>query len=541
MNNGIPKIPERRNYVPEQYKQDSPERLHLQEALRSLLAKPVEIPVIAGGKAFYTGNTKEIRAPHDRNLVLGIYHEAGPEEIDYALTQSKSMAKAWAAMDWEDRAAIFLKAAALIEHGYKYTLNAATMLGQSKNCFQAEVDASAETSDFFTNNAVYASNIYSRQPASTAQEFNRLEYRPLEGFVYAISPFNFTAIAANLASSPALMGNTVMWKPASTAVLSNWYLAELYRMAGLPDGVINFLPGRASQISRLLLARPELAGLHFTGSTAVFNALWREVANQLPGYHGYPRLVGETGGKDFVCILPDADLDSAIPLIIKGAFEYQGQKCSAASRLYIPASKAKETIERLVAEASKIKLGSPLDFDNFMNAVIDEAAFSSINAEIEMARQTPGCTILYGGGKDDSQGWFIEPTLILSTDPLARPMTEEIFGPVLTMYVYEDSKLADLYKLIDSTSPYALTGSIFARNRGDIAAASASLANAAGNFYINDKPSGAVVGRQPFGGGRASGTNDKAGSEANLLRWVSPRNIKENFLPQKDWKYGYMS
>ncbi|MBU0935816.1 MAG: L-glutamate gamma-semialdehyde dehydrogenase [Spirochaetes bacterium] len=540
MNNGICAVPARRNLPNEHYLAGSPERLKLEAELERMAANPVEIPVVAGGKEIFTGRVKEIRAPHDHSLVLGRYHEAGPAELDLALQAGRSVARDWAALPWEERAAVFMKAAALIEQGYKYRLNAATMLGQSKNIYQAEIDAACESADFYSNNPYFASQIYRRQSESTSAELNRLEYRPLEGFVYAVTPFNFTAIAANLPSAPALMGNVVMWKPASSSVLSNWHLMQLYRLAGLPDGVINFLPGRASEITTHLLGQPDFAGLHFTGSTGVFNSLWKGIAGNLENYRTYPRIVGETGGKDFVFVHPDADFASAIPAIVRGAFEYQGQKCSASSRLYLPRSRSQELLDALVAETKKLKVGSPLEPGNFVNAVIDKAAFASIKGYIEKARSEAGCHILAGGKCDDSRGWFIEPTIILADKPDATTMVEEIFGPVLTVYCYDDSDLDAAYKLVDATSPYALTGAIFARERREIVRALNALANAAGNFYINDKPSGAVVGRQPFGGARGSGTNDKAGSELNLLRWISARNIKENFTQLDSWAYGYM-
>jgi 1-pyrroline-5-carboxylate dehydrogenase len=435
---------------------------------------------------------------------------------------------------------VFRKAAALVSAGWWQPLNGATMLGQSKNLQQAEIDATCETADFFRMNPALAERLYAEQPRSDEHETNFIDYRPLEGFVYAVSPFNFTAIAANLAAAPALMGNAVVWKPASAAVLSNWYLMKLFEAAGLPAGVINFIPGAAREISSEVLGNRDFAGLHFTGSTAVFNSLWKSVADKLSVYRSYPRIVGETGGKDFIFVHPDADYEAAVVGTLRGAFEYQGQKCSAASRLYLPRSRAKAIIDRLAGEVSSMKLGSPLDYGNFANAVIDEAAFDTITGFIDRARSNPACRIVAGGTYDKSEGYFIAPTVIVSDNPQSETMVKEVFGPVLTVYAYDDRDMDGAYELVDSTSPYALTGAIFARDRKDIRKATAALRNAAGNFYINDKPTGAVVGRQPFGGSRGSGTNDKAGSFLNLVRWTSPRTIKENLAPPRSWAYPFM-
>ncbi len=519
----------------------SPERAALEAEVAAMRAAPLDIPLVIGGKEVRTGRTKEIRAPFDRSLVLGRYHEAGAAEAELAADAAKAAARAWADMPFRGRAAVFRKAAALISAGWWKKLSAATMLGQSKNAHQAEIDAVCETADFFRINPALAERIYAEQPRSDSMESNIIDYRPLEGFVYAVSPFNFTAIAANLAAAPALMGNVVLWKPAGSAVLSNWYLMKLYEEAGLPPGVINFIPGNSRAITGALLARPDFAGLHFTGSTAVFNSLWKGAAENLSIYKSYPRIVGETGGKDFVFVLPDADLDAAVAGTIRGAFEYQGQKCSAASRVYLPRSRAGEALDKLAAQAKALKTGSPLDYGNFVNAVIDEAAFDTISGYIDRAKAEPGSSVLAGGSYDKTKGFFIEPTVILCQNPLAESMVQEIFGPVLSVYVYDDADMDAAYGLVDGSSPYALTGAVFGRDRDGLRRAVGALRNAAGNFYINDKPTGAVVGRQPFGGSRASGTNDKAGSMLNLLRWVSPRTIKENYAPPKDWRYPYMA
>lgn len=534
----VPTLPA--NEPPRQYAPGSAERRAIEAGLRSMSAEAPEIPLVIGGKEIRTGRLKEIRAPHDRSMVLGRYHEAGEAEAAMAADAAAAAARDWAATPFQERAAVFRKAAALITAGAWTRLSAATMLGQSKNVYQSEIDAVCETADFLRINPALAERLYAEQPRSDGSETNLMDYRPLEGFVYAISPFNFTAIAANLAAAPALMGNAVVWKPASSSVLSNWVLMQLYREAGLPDGVINFVPGAARAITGSLLARPDFAGLHFTGSTAVFNSLWKASADRLSAYRSYPRIVGETGGKDFIFVHPDADMDTALAACVRGAFEYQGQKCSAASRLYVPRSRAKEFLGRLTGEISSIKIGPPTDFSAFMNAVIDETAFDSIVGYIERARAEPSSAIAAGGTYDKREGFFIRPTLVVTEDPHGVTMEEEVFGPVLTAYAYDDSDMDAAYALVDSTSPYALTGAVFARSRADVGRATAALRNAAGNFYINDKPTGAVVGRQPFGGSRGSGTNDKAGSFLNLVRWTNPRTIKENLSPPRDWRYPFM-
>ncbi len=532
---GLPKNEPAKDYAP-----GSPERGQLSAEYQRLASNPPEIPLVIGGKEFRTGRIKEIRSPHDHSKIIGRYHEAGEREAVLAADACATAARDWAFTPFAERAAVFRKAAALISASAWKTLNAATMLGQSKNAYQAEIDATCETADFFRMNPFFAERLYSEQARSDSEERNFVDYRPLEGFVYAVSPFNFTAIAANLCAAPALMGNVVVWKPASTSVLSNWHLAGLYREAGLPPGVINFLPGSARDVSKGLLGRSDFAGLHFTGSTAVFNGLWQTVAGNLSAYRAYPRIVGETGGKNFMLMFPDADAESLVAAAIRGAFEYQGQKCSATSRLYIPRSRQKEVLELLVSETESIKMGPPDDYGNFVNAVIDEAAFNSITGYIEKASQDPGSRILAGGTYDSREGYYIRPTVIACEKPDAPTMAEEIFGPVLSVHIYDDADIKSLYGIIDRTSPYALTGAIFTKDRERIGEAMSALRNSAGNFYINDKPSGAVVGRQPFGGARGSGTNDKAGSVLNLVRWTSPRAIKENYAPPRDWRYPFM-
>ena len=451
----------------------------------------------------------------------------------------------WSRLPWEERAAVFLRAAELISGKYRALMNAATMLGQSKTAYQAEIDSACETCDFHRLNPVFMERIYSEQPQNTRGEWNRMGYRALEGFVYAVTPFNFTAIAANLATAPAMMGNVVVWKPSSTSVLSNWFLMKVYEEAGLPPGVINFLPGKGSAISRVLFSRPEFAGLHFTGSTEVFQSLWKEMANRLPTYRSYPRIVGETGGKDFIFVDPTADMDTAIAAAVRGAYEYQGQKCSAASRLYLPRSASSDFLARLADQVASIPMGEVTDFRNFMGAVIDEASFDSISEYLGRARSGRDAAgmrarVVVGGGGDKSKGWFIEPTVIEALDPGYETIVKELFGPVLTAYAYDDSDMEAAYRLVDGTSPYALTGAIFAKDRRRITRALDALGDAAGNLYVNDKPTGAVVGRQPFGGARASGTNDKAGSFLNLMRWTSACAVKETFSPPVDWRYPFM-
>ncbi len=523
-----------------EYRPGSDERRRVKDELRRLRNTEMEIPLVIAGQPVKTGNLGRCIIPHDHGHQLALFHQAGEKEVAMAIEAAASAAAEWAAMDWKDRLAIFAKAADLIAGPRRMTLNAATMLGQGKNIFQAEIDSACEMADFLRFNAFYATQIYRQQPLSGPAEWNHLEYRPLEGFVFAVSPFNFTAIGGNLSSAPAMLGNTVLWKPASTAVYSAWMLMETFMEAGLPPGVINFIPGSGAQVGAPVLSSPDLAGIHFTGSTAVFRNMWQTVAENLSRYRAYPRIVGETGGKDFIFVHPSADPDAVVTALIRGAFEYQGQKCSAVSRAYLPESLWPQLQEKLLAAMATIKVGSPEDFSTFVNAVIDRNAFDAISGHIAYAREHGAAEVLAGGSYDRSTGYFIDPTLIVTADPHFRTMEEEIFGPVLTLYVYADEKFEATLDLCDQTSPYALTGAIFARERAAVATASRRLVNAAGNFYINDKPTGAVVGRQPFGGSRASGTNDKAGSILNLYRWVSPRTIKETFVPATDYRYPFM-
>ncbi len=524
-----------------EYRPGSPERQTLKDRLAELAGEQIEIPLIIGGKEVRTGKLGKCVMPHDHGHVLATYHMAGAKEVQMAIEAAMAARKDWAAMDWQDRASVFLKAADLLSAPWWRTLlNASTMLGQSKNAFQAEIDAACELADFFRFNCHYATEIYRTQPDSPRGMWNRLEYRPLEGFVFAVTPFNFTSIAGNLSSAPAIMGNVAVWKPASSSVYSGWFLMNLFKAAGLPAGVINFLPGAGRAVGDPVLASVYLGGIHFTGSTGVFQQMWKTVGENIAKYRSYPRIVGETGGKDFIFVHASADPAETATAMARGAFEYQGQKCSAASRAYIPDTLWPAVREHLAAELAGLKMGPPTDFTNFVNAVIDRSAFDSIRQYIHLAESSPDAEIILGGKCDDSVGYFIEPTVILTRKPDFKTMVEEIFGPVLTIYVYPADEYEQALELCDRTSPYALTGAIFARQREAIVRAAEALANAAGNFYINDKPTGAVVGQQPFGGARASGTNDKAGSVLNLLRWVSPRTIKETFVPPTRCGYPFM-
>ncbi len=522
------------------YAPGTPERAALKAALEDLKKEVLEIPVIINGKAVYTGNTRDVVMPQDKNHVLARFHQVGEKELRDAIDAAMAAKTQWEEMPWEHRAAIFLKAAELLSGPWRAKINAATMLGQGKTAHQAEIDSACELTDFLRFNAYYMSQIYKDQPESTANDWNRVEYRPLEGFVLAITPFNFTAIGGNLPTSPAMMGNTVLWKPATTAVLSNYLFMQLLMEAGLPPGVINFVPGSGSLIGRVVFSDENFCGFHFTGSTGVFNNIWKTIGNNIDNYRSYPRLVGETGGKDFVFAHPTANRDQLVTALVRGSFEYQGQKCSAASRAYIPQSMWPEVKEKLVKQISTIKVGRVEDFTNYMSAVIDEAAFDSIKGYIDYAKASDKAEILIGGKCDKSVGFFIDPTVIVTTDPHFKTLVEEIFGPVLTIYVYEDDKLAETLELCDTASPYGLTGAIFSQCRYAVVEMEKALRHAAGNFYINDKPTGAVVGQQPFGGGRVSGTNDKAGSAVNLMRWVSLRTIKENFNPPTSYEYPFM-
>jgi 1-pyrroline-5-carboxylate dehydrogenase len=540
MTNAIVAIQPPPNEPVYEYRPGSPERTQIEKELQRLRGTPIEIPLIIGGQPVKTGNLGSCIVPHDHGHQLATYHQAGEKEVALAIEAYKTAAAQWAAMGWEDRLAIFNKAADLIAGPWRMTLNAATMLGQGKNVFQAEIDSACEIIDFLRFNTHYTTQIYSQQPLSGPAEHNHLEYRPLEGFVFAVTPFNFTAIGGNLPTAPAMLGNTVLWKPASTAVYSAWVLMQIFMEAGMPPGVINFIPGSGSRVGNPVLASPDLAGIHFTGSTRVFQGLWKKVAENLENYRTYPRIVGETGGKDFVFAHPSADADAVVAGLIRGAFEYQGQKCSAASRAYIPESLWPKIKTDLIAELETVQVGSPEDLSNFVNAVIDRSAFDMITGYIQYAKEHADAEIIAGGTWDDGTGFFIDPTVIVTTDPRFKTMEEEIFGPVLTIYVYRDDEFEAALDLCDQTSPYALTGAIFARERAAVVTARERLVHAAGNFYINDKPTGAVVGRQPFGGARASGTNDKAGSILNLYRWLSPRTVKENFLPATDYRYPFM-
>ncbi len=522
------------------YGPQSPEKLTLKAKIEELKAQQIDIPLIIGGKEIRTGQTAQCTCPHDHQHVLGQYHKAGPAEVQMAIEAAIAAQKEWAAMDWQDRFAVFLKAADLLAGPWRDTLNAATMLCQSKNAFQAEIDAACEMADFFRFNCYFATEIFASQPASAAGIWNRMQYRPLEGFVLAVTPFNFTSIAGNLPTAPAMLGNVALWKPASSAVYSGYFMMKLLIEAGMPPGVVNFIPGQGSAVGPIALDSEHLAGIHFTGSTGVFQSMWKTVGANIDKYRSYPRIVGETGGKDFVFAHESANPQQVATALVRGAFEYQGQKCSAASRAYIPDTIWDSVREIMTTQIGELKMGSPEDFTNFINAVIDRPAFDSISEYIEYARQSDDAEILVGGGCDDSTGYFIEPTLILAKTPDFKTMVEEIFGPVLTIFVYQADQFEQTLELCDSTSPYALTGAIFARDRSVIVQASEALTNAAGNFYINDKPTGAVVGQQPFGGARASGTNDKAGSMLNMLRWLSPRTMKETFAPPTDYRYTFM-
>ncbi len=540
MYNAYFKVPEPYNEPVRTYAPGSPERAALKAKLADMQSQQVEVPLIIGGQEVRTGRTVEMRAPHDHNLKLGVYHQAGAKEVEMAIEAALSAWKTWSAMPWEERASIFLKAADLLAGPWRATLNAAAMLCQSKTVHQAEIDSACELIDFWRFNAYYMAQLMADQPYSPPGMWNRLEYRPLEGFVFAVTPFNFASIAGNLPTAPAMVGNVVLWKPASSAVYTAYHIMRLLQEAGLPDGVINFIPGRGGEVGNPVLASPDLAGIHFTGSTAVFQGMWKKVGETIEQRKYYPRIVGETGGKDFIFAHPTAKVDEMVVATIRGAFEYQGQKCSAASRAYIPASLWPAYRDKLLSEMSHIKMGDPADFTTFMGAVIDRAAFQSIKAYIDYARQSDEMEIIAGGNCDDSKGYFIEPTVVLTRNPRAKLMEEEIFGPVLTVYVYEDHNLDEALELCDTTSPYALTGCIWAQDRHALIYMAEKLRHAAGNFYINDKPTAAVVGQQPFGGGRASGTNDKAGSAMNMLRWMTVRTIKETMVPPTDWRYPHM-
>jgi 1-pyrroline-5-carboxylate dehydrogenase len=535
---GVRRVPPPQNDPNLTYAPGSPERAEIKARLAAMAAERLEIPVVIGGRAIRTGKTAQAVMPHKHAHVLADYHKAGAKEVRQAVEAALEARREWANWPWEDRAAVFLRAAELLTTTWRQTLNAATMLGQSKTVYQAEIDAASELIDFWRFNIGFAQELYSEQPVSTHGTWNQSDYRPLEGFVYAVTPFNFTAIGGNLPTAPALMGCTVIWKPASSAMQSAHYIMKLLEAAGLPPGVINFVPGDAAEISELLLDHPDFAGIHFTGSTGVFNSIWKRIGENTGKYRSYPRIVGETGGKDFVVVHASADPQEVAVALVRGAFEYQGQKCSAASRAYLPKSLWPAVKDRMLGMIAEITMGDVRDFRHFMGAVIDEKAFKKISEYIADAKKN--ATIITGGGCRGEEGYFIEPTVVEARKPDYRLMCEEIFGPVLTTYVYNDNDWSDILTTVDATSPYALTGAVFASDRRAIVEASQALRNAAGNFYINDKPTGAVVGQQPFGGARASGTNDKAGSKMNLLRWVSARSVKETLSPPRDYRYPFM-
>jgi len=539
--NTPPKMPAPINEPVLSYAPGTRERAELKQTVKDMAGHPIEVPVVIGGKEIRTGRTVDAVMPHCHRHVLAKVHQAGPGEVAGAVAAARAAWREWSNTSLTDRAAVFLKAADLLATRRRAAVNAATMLGQSKTAHQAEIDAACELIDFWRFNAHFAEQIHAEQPVSSPGMWNALDYRALEGFVYAISPFNFTSIGGNLSSAPAIMGCTVVWKPAATAAYSNYFLLKVMEEAGLPPGVINFVPGPASTISEGLIGDRHLGGIHFTGSTEVFQSLWKQVAANLGGYADYPRLVGETGGKDFILAHASADVDALATAIVRGAYEYQGQKCSAASRAYIPDTIWPKVKERVLAMMAAIKVGDPADFTNFMGAVIDRKAFTKIKEYIDGAKRDAKAKVLFGGGCDDADGYFVQPTLIQVEDPAYRTMCEEIFGPVLTLYVYPERQWAETLALVDRTSPYALTGAVFAQDRRAVTEAQAALRYAAGNFYVNDKPTGAVVGQQPFGGARASGTNDKAGSLLNLVRWTSARTVKENFVPPRDPTYPFMA
>ena len=540
VSNAVFKIEKPKNEPVLSYAPGTKEREELKARLVELRTQEIEIPLIIGGKEVRTGKLGMCIIPHNKEVVIGRYHMAGEKEVNDAIEAALAARHDWESMPWEHRASIFLKAAEMLAGTCRCTINAATMLCQSKTAYQAEIDSACELIDMLKFNAYFLNEIYKEQPESTKDSWNRMEYRALEGFVFAVTPFNFTSIAGNLPTSAAIAGNVVLWKPASSAVYSAYHVMTILRKAGLPDGVINFIPGPGNVLGSIALLNPWLAGVHFTGSTATFQSMWQTVGQNLPNYRTYPRLVGETGGKDFVFVHPSADLEPLVTALVRGAFEFQGQKCSAASRAYVPESMWPALKKRLVEEISTTKMGDIEDFTNFMGAVIDAQAFRSIKGYIDYAKESPEAEIICGGNADDSVGFFIEPTVIVTTNPRFKTMEEEIFGPVLTIYIYKDEEIEEALDLCDSTSIYGLTGAVFAQDREAIVKIEKRLTHAAGNFYINDKPTGAVIAQQPFGGARASGTNDKAGSKINMMRWVSPRAIKEHLNPPVGYRYPFM-
>ena len=539
MGKGVFQVPQAVNEPVKSYAPGTPEREAVLKAYKELYNSKVEVPLYIGGEEIKTGDTAPMNPPHDHQHHLGDYHKASKEHVEKAIQSALDAREKWANLEWEQRAAVFLKAAELIAGPYRYKINAATMIGQSKNIFQAEIDSACELIDFLRFNVEYMTRIYEEQPESSSEAWNRLEYRPLEGFVYAVTPFNFTAIAGNLPSAPALMGNVAIWKPSDSQVYSAQVIMEVFKEAGLPDGVINMVMGDPKMISDTILANREFSGIHFTGSTTVFRNLWKQIGENIHNYRSYPRIVGETGGKDFILAHPSARPKQVATAISRGAFEFQGQKCSAASRVYIPKSMWAEVKNYLVEDVKSFKMGSPEDMSNFITAVIHEASFDKLAKFIDTAKNDSDAEIVVGGNYDKSKGWFIEPTVILTENPKYSTMCTELFGPVVTVYLYEDEKWNETLKLVDD-SEYALTGAILSQDRYAAAEATKALQNAAGNFYINDKPTGAVVGQQPFGGARGSGTNDKAGSILNLYRWISPRTIKETFVTATDYRYPFL-
>ena len=541
MSNAFFKVPDPKNEPVYSYEPGSQARKNVKSALKSLRSQKTEVPMIIGGKEVKTNTKISLHPPHDRKHVLGYYYKGSKSHAKKAIDAALAAKEEWATMPWQDRAAIFLKAADLIAGPYRGEFNAATMLAQSKNVYQSEIDSICELADFLRFNVKFMTEIYIQQPESSPGVWNRLEYRPLEGFVFALTPFNFTAIAANLPAAPAMLGNTVVWKCADSQIYSAHFIMKIFKEAGLPDGVINLVFGDGPKIGEAIFSHPEFAGLHFTGSTGVFNTLWKTIGENIGNYKSYPRIVGETGGKDFVVAHPSADPQQVVTALTRGAFEFQGQKCSAASRAYIPKSMWNIVKRGIIKDIKEINVGPVEDFRNFVNAVIDEKAFDKITSYIDYVKKSKDAKIIAGGKYSKTKGYFIDPTVVLASKSDYRTMCEEIFGPVLTIYVYDDNEFDDILQIVDQTSPYALTGSIFSQDRNVIHQASKALTNSAGNFYINDKPTGAVVGQQPFGGGRRSGTNDKAGSILNLYRWLSPRTIKETFAAPKDYKYPFMS
>jgi 1-pyrroline-5-carboxylate dehydrogenase len=538
--NGAFRVPLPANEPVLAYAPGSRERCALEARLDELASTEIDIPLVIGGEEVRTGDTTPVVMPHDHGHRLGRCHQAGPREVARAIDAAQRAWRSWSRTPWSERAAIFLKAAELLSTTWRATLNASTMLGQSKTAHQAEIDSACELIDFLRFNAYFAERIYEEQPISSPGVWNRSDHRPLEGFVYAVTPFNFTAIGGNLPSAPALMGNVVLWKPSTAALHSAHHVMKLLMEAGLPPGVINFVPGDPVGVTGAILEHPAYAGIHYTGSTSVFQSLWKQMGENIATYRTYPRIVGETGGKDFIVAHPSADPDALRTAIVRGGYEYQGQKCSAASRVYVPEGLWGEIRDPMVRDIESIRVGDVRDFRNFMGAVISARAFRDISGYIERAKRSTDVEVLAGGTFDDSKGWFIRPTLLVARDPAHETLCEEIFGPVVTVYVYPDGEWPETLRLVDRTSPYGLTGAVFAHDRAALHDADEALRFAAGNFYVNDKPTGAVVGQQPFGGSRASGTNDKSGSALNLLRWVSPRSIKETFAPPTDWRYPFM-